>query len=59
MAPDIRTKFSYTEKGLKKQGEFTDLAYENFWEYCRFLGAEVIRPKTPEDITKIAKELGF
>lgn len=59
IAADVRTRYAYMEKGLKKQGDFTELTYDNFYGYCKYLGLTVDRPKTPEDILKIAETLGF
>jgi len=60
MAETVRSDYVTTGKtGLKHQGDFTELTYDNFYEYCRYMGHECLRPKNPADILKIAEDLGF
>lgn len=59
MAPEVRTHGYVNKKGLKEQGDFTDLTYDNFYEYAQYIGYEGVRPKTPDDILEIAKQIGF
>jgi len=60
LAETVKTDCITTDKkGLKQQGDFTDLTYDNFYNYCRYMSHECGRPKTPADILKIAEDLGF
>jgi len=55
----VGRNYTMNAKGLKEKTDFTDLTYDNVLEYCRYMGYDGVRPKTPADILKIAKEIGF
>ena len=60
MAKTVKADYVTTDKkGLKHQGDFTDLTYDNFYDYCRYVGCECKKPKTPADILTVAEQLGL
>lgn len=59
LSETVGRNYTTDSKGMKSKEDFTELTYDNVYEYCRYMGYEGVRPKIPADIIKIAKEIGF